>query len=353
MTRITEESAPSVNDWTTNTTLDEIAARLKAASRIALLTHSRPDGDAIGSTLAVARALQQIGQDARPVYMGNWAPRFDPIIGHTPVIYDDGSCWDESPLADADAVLILDTGSWNQLSEASDWLMSRADIAMICDHHAHGDPDVADRLYIDTTAAAACEIEAPLCATLLGIESIADLPQDIADALFVGLATDTGWFRHSNVTARTFRMAGSLLEAGANQERLFEMIEQNDRPARLALMQRALASVQYVDNERIAIMSLSQRDFLDTGADLGDAGGFAEMPRAIGTVRASAIIIETEPGRTKISFRSKGGDDPVDVNLIAQRLGGGGHAHAAGAKLAMNLDEARAAVIRALTPDAG
>lgn len=338
-----------MSDWATNTTLERIAVHLLGAGRIALLTHTRPDGDAVGSTIAVARALQHAGREAFPVYTGNWSPRFDQLVGHTPVVYEAPGCWDEAPLDDIGAVLVLDTGSWSQLMEAHDWLEPRHATTALIDHHAHGDPDVADLRVIETSAAAACEIVGRLCCLIVGVESATQLPIDIAEPLYVGLATDTGWFRHSNVSPAAFRLAGDLLEAGVDHERIFEIVEQNDRPARLALMQRALASLEYFDDERIAVMTLSQEDFLKAEADIGDAGGFADLPRMVGTVRAAAVIIETEQGTAKASFRSKGGEDSVDVNLVAQQLGGGGHKHAAGARLPGPLASARKSVIQALT----
>ncbi|MCA9311609.1 MAG: DHH family phosphoesterase, partial [Phycisphaerales bacterium] len=232
-----------MSDWSTNTTLERIAVHLLGSRRIALLTHTRPDGDAVGSTIAVARALKHVGREAWPVYTGNWSPRFDPIVGHTPVVYEAPGCWEDSPLNDIGAVLVLDTGSWSQLTEAHEWLEPRHAQTALIDHHAHGDADVADLRVINTKAAAACEIVGQLCCLIVGVDSPTQLPADIAEPLYVGLATDTGWFRHSNVSPAAFRLAGDLLEAGVDHDRIFEMVEQNDRPARLALMQKALASL--------------------------------------------------------------------------------------------------------------
>ncbi len=350
--------------WASNTTIDDLAAWLLRASRVVILTHVKPDGDAAGSTLAVARALNlarpnPIHPTAEPWYAGPAPDWFASLVARTPHrLITEKDRAEHDPRPDPDAVLILDTGAWTQLHDVREWLIPRSAIAAVVDHHRHGDPDVAHRLLIDPGSAAVAELATDLCVRLLKLKDASQLPKDIATPLYLGLATDTGWFRHSNVTPGVLRRAASLLEAGVDHASLYELIEQSDRPARLRLMARALASMDIIKNNRVAILSLTQQDFHDTHAAPTDTGGFSELSLGIGSVQVSILLTEafvdhhsTAPGSahiTKVSFRAKNGPDSMDVNAVARRLGGGGHIRAAGAKINAPLAEARQRVIEAL-----
>lgn len=345
-------ASPRADAWASNATLDEIAAALRATPRIAVLTHAKPDGDAIGSTLAVSRALATLGIEALPVYTGIWSPRFDPVIAGTRVIHEKHGDFKHPPLADIEHALILDTGSWNQLADCRAWLEPRTSTAIVIDHHAHGDPGVAARRYIDTKAAAACQIAAALCARLLGVPE-SRLPREVAEPLMLGLATDTGWFRHSSTTAAVLRLAADLVEAGARHNWLYQTVEQGDEASRLKVIARALASLEFVAHDRAVVVTVTQRDLKETGGTLDDTGGLTDLPQTVASVRVAASVVELEPALTKVSFRSKAAGAPgeidVDVNKLAQTLGGGGHRHAAGAKIHLPLSEAMKIVRAALT----
>ncbi|MFM9958655.1 MAG: DHH family phosphoesterase [Phycisphaerales bacterium] len=326
--------------WGSTRTLDEVASALRALKRVAVLTHARPDGDAVGSTLAVSRTLRRIGVEAWPVYMGLWSPRFDAVVGNTPVIHAHHHAWKDEPLASIQHVLILDTGSWNQLADARTWLEPRCPSAIVVDHHAHGDASVAPARYVDVKSAAACEIAAELCCKLLGVASAAKLPQDVAEPLMLGLSTDTGWFRHSSTSAHVLRLAGDLVEAGARHNWLYQTVEQGDEPTRLKLIARALGSLEFLEQNRVAMVTVTTSDLRDSGGSLDDAGGLTDLPMCVGAVRVAVSVVEVEPTLTKVSFRSKAGGLDIDVNALAQTLGGGGHRHAAGVKMHMPLREA-------------
>lgn len=339
---------PAIDEWRTTASLEQISARLISARRIAVFTHSKPDGDAVGSALALTRALAALGKHAIAVFLTPWSDRFNAVVRDTPVIIEHERWTDHEELRDIDTAVIVDTGSWSQLADARPWLEPRAADTIILDHHAHGDPGVAPARYIDTAAAAACEIIAALCARLLGIDAPARFPLPVAEALYLGIATDTGWFRYSNTTAQTLRLAADLIDAGVDHNALYRAIEQSDKASRLLLIGRALHSIRFVHNNTIAIMTITLRDIAETGADMEEVGGFTDLPQSVASVRSVAVLVELEPNLIKVSFRSKAGDDSVDVNLAAQQLGGGGHKHAAGAKIKRPLPEAINAVLDAL-----
>ncbi|HVZ94366.1 MAG TPA: DHH family phosphoesterase [Phycisphaerales bacterium] len=343
---------PQSAEWVSNETLDRIAELLRDSKRVVLLTHSKPDGDAAGSVLALARALHRLRIEAVPVFLNPWSPRFDGLVGSTKVIHEHKHTWNDPFFESVDRIAICDTGSWQQLADAKPWLEPRAASAVLLDHHAHGDPAVAAHRYVDVTAAAACEIVAELCVKLLGVSDARRLPVEIAEPLYLGVATDTGWFHHSNMTSRSLRLAADLVEAGVDHNKLYRTTEQAERVERLRLMGRGLRSLELHAGDTAAVISISQSDLAETGATLDEAGGLNDLPMTVASVRVSAVLIETEHRLTKISLRSKagdGGERGIDVNRIAQTLGGGGHFHAAGAKLQLPLAEAKARVIAAIT----
>lgn len=338
-------------EYVSNATLAQIATRLSEARRVAILTHSKPDGDAVGSSLALARTLAARGVSAIPVFLPPWSPRLDPIVAQTPVIQESHGTWRRDELADIDCVAIVDTGSWTQLADARPWLESHLDQTVVIDHHAHGDPALSSLRHVDTSAAAAAQLVAEVCRLLLAAPSCAALPTTIAEPLYLGLATDTGWFRHSNVTSDVMRLAAQLIDAGVDQNRLYRLVEQNDSPKRLLLIQRALMSLQLLSRDRAAVMSVTAADIAACEASQDELGGLTDLPQTVGTIRVVAVLTELEPHLVKVSLRSKAVEAPeqsVDVNAIAKSLGGGGHVHAAGAKLKLTLVEARARIVQIL-----
>lgn len=351
--------------WASTTTIADLGSWLRERRRVVVLTHLKPDGDAIGSTIAVTRAINQaaaargtvLEPTATPWYAGPMPDWAGEIIGPTDHrVLTQAERPDHDRREDPDGVLVIDTGAWTQLHEVREWLLPRREIAAIIDHHRQGDADVADRRVIQTSAAAACEPCAELCCVLLGASSPARLPVEIATPLYLGLATDTGWFRHSNVSPAVMRLAASLLEAGVDHSSLYEAVEQRDRPSRLRLMARALASMKFHQRERIAVMTLTLPDFHECNAAPTDSSGFAELALSAAPVQVSVLITEAfvadrDPAGsvTKVSLRSKNGPASMDVNEVARKLGGGGHIRAAGAKVHANLAETTRRLVEALS----
>lgn len=349
-----EEEIESANatGWTSNADAQSVAQRLRAASRVVVFTHTKPDGDAIGSTLALTLTLRDLGAQATTIAIGPWSPRFDFLAEGAPIIHREP---DQPPseqeirlIADADTFVITDTGSWSQLEAVRTHIETAPHKTIIIDHHGHGDESVANLRWIDTSAAAACEMVAHLCARILHHHSPAKLPRKIADCLYLGIATDTGWFRFSNVTSNTLRTAADLLDAGANADTLYQQTELTDSPERLLLMRRALASLRLEVGGEAAIMSLTLRDFEETGASRDDYGGIVDIPKTVGAIKVTALALESNDSRTKLSLRSKAGTGSVDVNIIAQQFGGGGHKHAAGARTDLPLEQTIDRLIHAI-----
>ncbi len=337
-----------------NASADEIARRLASTKRFIVTTHAKPDGDALGSTLAIARALARTGAQGEVWVVGPWPRWMSQIAGDTPLRKISADAPNVSLDSPPDTTIITDTGSWSQLDGLKDWLATRAEQTIIIDHHLHGDASMASLRYIDTTAAAVTELCAEVIESLLGLDVLDPFPPEIAEPLYLGLATDTGWFKYSNVTPDTLALASRLLSSGVNHARLYQLTEQTDEPSRPRLLGKALSSIEYHADGKIALMCLRQTDFDATGAGTEDTGGFAESVMAVAGVSVVCTLTEmSRPGQpaqlTKGSLRSKPGPGAIDVAAVTATLGGGGHARAAGVKLAMPLDQARTAILAALT----
>lgn len=348
------------SQWTSTIDARGVADWINTQSTLLLLTHAKPDGDALGSTVALARAINLTRNSSGAASaaecwyaapMPEWSKS---IIGNTKV----RTIEDNQPVPgafDPEGIIITDTGTWSQLAPFAEFLRPRLDRTTIIDHHLQGDAEIATRRLLDTAAAGVVQPVAEICCQLLGLEDPSKLPADIATPLYVGLATDTGWFKHSNVDGRVMRLAGQLLDAGVNHTALFSMLYQRDRAARFKLMARALESMQLIHDKHAAIMTLSLQDFKDTNAAPGESGGFVDLPQSVASIRVVALLTEQKDADgvfTKISLRSKPdeweGNPPVDVNQVCNTLGGGGHARAAGAKIRLPLEEAALKLIEAL-----
>ena len=339
-----------------NVDLAQAARFLLDAQRPLLVTHAKPDGDAFGSVVALAASLRHLGHPATGWLIPPVPRAFDALPGRK--LTHDHRDGQPCPVQDPDALVILDTASWSQLAPLRPALEPLLDRALILDHHVTRDVP-AKLLHADTSAAACCEIVGDLIRLLdlaTGHDSLA-VPA-VRDGLFVGIASDTGWFRHSNTTPRTHDWAAALLRAGVDHDALHQTLEQSDRPERLALLVRALAGLKLLSGDRAAVMVLTESDFLDTGASLEETERIIDIPRTVESVQVVALITQPpadrrsqtnpRPQPIRVSFRSKAGPAAVDVAALASRWGGGGHVRAAGAKVQASLEDVVREVTQAL-----
>ena len=368
MSGTTVSSAPAVNTakWGSGIGLPEIAEWLRTKSKIVVATHVKPDGDAVGSSIGLVRALNLAQKSAGPVslpprarawYFGprpSWIKR---VVGETPSVSIENVS--EIEHEGADAVVIVDTGSWVQVEMIKPWLKAHGPEIAVVDHHAQGDADIAPRRYVDTTNAAAAQPVAELCRLILQKKTLAELPREVAEPLYLGMATDTGWFKHSNVTPKVLRTAADLLATGVDHAALYVNIEQRERLPRLKLLGRALDSLKLYDDNRVAVMTITKKDYAETGAQASDSGGFADHSQTLETVMVTVVLTEADASEfgmeakageklTKVSMRSKSVAGSVDVNAVAKEFGGGGHVRAAGAKMAMGMEEAKAKLLEGI-----
>jgi phosphoesterase RecJ-like protein len=326
--------------YESNTTLIDIADRLGAAQRLLLTTHAKPDGDALGSIVALGLALRARDKAVElrvlPPRPANLA-----FLDHAmPVVLHEGPA--ARHIDEPDLIVVTDTGAWSQLEPLRAFLEPRAERTIVIDHHLHGDM-VGTMQYVDATAAAACQIVADLIDTL-GVT----FDHAIAEALFVGIASDTGWFRFSNTRPATHELAARLLAAGVDHAALYARTEQGERPEKLALLNRALDSMELIADGRAAVLTLRLADFKQTGARPDETERLVDVPQIARDVQVVALVVEHDGRQTRLSFRSKPTDHAIDVNALARTFDGGGHARAAGAKVDQPIDTVRPRVIDAI-----
>ena len=346
---LTHDRQNDLNEYTSNIDLDQAAAFLREAQgRIAVLTHTKPDGDAGGSVVALVSALRAMGKDAVGLLVPPILPGLSPMVSVPGVQVVD----DVAQIPAAQHYVIVDTGAWSQVGPLRELIEEHLDHTTIFDHHLAGDIPAARR-YIDSKSAAAAEIIADLVEMLVDVPALdKEVGKIINEALFTGISSDTGWFRFSNVTPRTHTLAARLIDRGVDHANLFGRLEQSERPEKLALLIRAVGSLQLLADGKAAIMTLRVADFDETGALPEETERLIDIPQAVSSIQAIALITEVHHGegiQTRISFRSKPLANAVNVSQLAEQFGGGGHARAAGAKLDAPVDEVVQRVVEALT----
>ncbi|PYI86528.1 MAG: hypothetical protein DMF21_05450 [Verrucomicrobia bacterium] len=314
-----------------NTTFEEIGQVLRGNQCFAILSHVRPDGDALGSQLALALSLQQLGKDVRiwnedgMLEKYSFLPRAE-LLTKPP-----------STAIDVDVAVALDTAIQNRLGTTLAAVGS-AKIWINIDHH-RSNPGYGDLVIIDSSAPATGEI-------IFRLIKSQDLPfnHDIAENLFAAISTDTGSFQYPKTSARTFEIAAELVRAGGlDVGQISQQLYENYPRRRLELLRDLLRTMRFGEDGRVASFSLS----LKTAADLAvlpeDNEGLIDHLRAIRGVIVAVFFEELAGGKVRVSMRSK--DEAVDVCAICQKFGGGGHTLAAGARIRGSLAEVEEKVL--------
>lgn len=303
--------------------------------RFLLTTHINPDGDAIGSEVAFARMLRALGKQAR-VLNDSPTPRAFGWLGlEAPVeVYTEELA--ERCFSEADALVVLDTGNKQRIGRLANHLDRHAIAIAIVDHHV-----THDGFGQVNVIEPACAAAAVLVYELI-LEAGVVLDPVTADALYVGLATDTGHFRYSNTDARALRMAADLVERGVDAAEVSARVHQSAPPGRLRFFGEALAALEMRFGGQLVVIEVAPEQFERHGLVGADTEGLVDMPRIVEGVEAVALFSEVEPGKVKVSLRSTG---RVNVDGVCSRLGGGGHPHAAGVQMRGTREQAKARIL--------
>ena len=309
----------------------EISQILREHRRFAILGHVRPDGDALGSQLALALSLQALGKEVRVwnedgmLEKYSFLPRAE-LLTKPP-----------STPEDFDVAIALDTAIQNRLGTALAAVRS-SKIWINIDHHV-SNPGYGDVVHIDSSAPATAEI-------VFRLIKSQGLPfnRDIAENLYAAISTDTGSFQYPKTSADTFEIAAELIRTGLDVGRLSQQLYENYPRRRLELLRELLRTMRFQQEGRVASFGLT----LKTAAELGvlpeDNEGLIDHLRAVRGVIVAVFFEELSDGKVRVSMRSK--SDAVDVCAICQKFGGGGHTLAAGARARGTLPEVEDRVLK-------
>lgn len=303
---------------------DEIIEALKGKKRVLIGSHINPDGDALGSTLALGMALSKMGKEV-VLYNRDGVPKSLAFLPHSALIVR------QIPEVPYDAAVLVDCAS----PERAGVPFENAKITgpkIAIDHHRI-DESAVNISCIDETAASAGEV-------ILRLLKRMNVPvnADTAVCIYCTLAVDTGFFRYSNTTEAVLRVAAELVGCGADPWTVAKNLEESYPPERFYLLAQSLATIEVSKDGKYAHMDVTQKMIKDTGASIEMSDEFASIPRSVGSVLVSALFREMESGKIKVSLRSK---EAIDVSAMAKKFGGGGHAHAAGCSITGTLQEVK------------
>ncbi len=302
-----------------NSMMTEIVRQIKAGQRFLVCAHASPDGDAIGSTLGLMLGLEKLGKEVVAYNADGVPDTFSFLPGADRLLDDLGG------QAEFDVVFVLDAGD---LSRTGDQVAKRAPVLINIDHHPGS--DFGDICYLDTNVAATAVL---IYRLLLACDL--SLDQDIALSLYTGLLSDTGSFRYANSNQEAFNVGGELVSLGIDPWQVASALYESQPPERMKLLSQVLATLFIAPEGKYASVYMTLDMLEKTGALPEHTDGFVNYPRAVSGVEVAVFFRQVEAGKVKISFRSRG---RIDVNQLAQKLGGGGHKNAAGAHGEGSLD---------------
>jgi len=302
---------------------------LKPGRCCVITTHYSLDGDAVGSELALAAFLRQIGIESRIINQDP-VPRIYKFLDEN----NEAKAYEESDnelINAVDFAFLLDISTWDRIGSPAEAIRALPAKIICIDHHATSD-GLADIEMTDPGASATGELIYDMIIALGG-----EITPPIARALFVAIATDTGWLRFENTSRRVFEIMADLTTKGAHPAELNNLVYEQLRWQRMGLLARGLLNLQSAADGRIVWMALTRQMFEETGADDEDIEGMIDILRTIAGVEIVILLREAGDDTIRISLRSK---NSVDVGRLAERFGGGGHRRAAGIRMRAALDEA-------------
>ena len=315
---------------------ESVINAIREADSFLVVTHIYPDGDALGSQIAMGNILRSLGKQVY-LYSEETVPNLYAFLPGC-----EGLDTALPDLKNIDCVIALDCGDRLRLGKAMDNLLAVHPFVMI-DHHT-GKKKFGDHVWVDSQRASTGEMVYDIAVAL-----DADIDTDTAYCLYTAIVSDTGSFKYSSTTSETFRIAGELIAKGVRPSDVAGKLFDNFSVNRLQLLKAVLATLNLHGENSIAIIHVTQDMFEETATIAADTENFINYPRSLASVKVAAFIKETQTDLISVSLRSKGKE--CDVAVVASKFGGGGHRNAAGFKIrAENIADVQEKLLQELLP---
>ena len=317
--------------------LQKISELIGQCRAFLIVSHERPDGDALGSELALYHLLRQLGkeatvysQDATPEHY-RFLPGSDRIVHALP------------PPATFDAAIIVDCSDLGRIGKEADKVQEIRHLANIDHHVSNG--GFCEASLIDPEASSTGEL---ICRLISHAQW--SINQEMATCLYTAILTDTGGFRYGNTGVESLRNAAELVAKGASPQWISENVYESYAPAKIRLMAAVLPTLALEEGGRVGSLTVTLQAIAAAGALSEHTEGFVDLPRTIRGVEISILYLELPDGHFKLSLRSKGS---VNVERVARAFGGGGHVNAAACRIEGTLPDIRRRVILAIRASGG
>ncbi|MCF0125028.1 MAG: bifunctional oligoribonuclease/PAP phosphatase NrnA [Clostridia bacterium] len=309
-------------------TLDDILIKLKENEKIVILTHESPDGDAVGSCMAMKLVLEQMGKKPDVII-----PEYSRLFNFLPEIEDIKK---ESDVDQYDLAISLDCANFKRL--VGNEHFENAKTTIVIDHHG-SNKMYGDINYVNPVSPACCEV----LAGMFSYHGI-NITKEIGTCLVAGIITDTGGFRHSSVNAETFEFTAELIRIGVNIPEIYKKTMNTKTKANFLLTKKIIDRMEIIEDGRITFTYITAEDEREVNAEPGDHEGLVEIGRDIEGVDVSIFLREKEEeGAYKISLRTT---ETVNASDVCLMFGGGGHPRAAGALIQGNVEQVKEKILK-------
>lgn len=309
-------------------TLDEILKEMNEAEKIVILTHESPDGDAIGSSLAVKWMLKSLNKEADVII-----PEYSRLFNFLPAI---DQVKKESDIQKYDLAIAVDCADLKRLAKNEYFINAEKTIGI--DHHGSNNM-YADLNYVNPVSPACCEVLAGMFEYFQ-----VDITKEIGTCIMTGIITDTGGFRHAGINPETFEFTAELIRKGVNIPDIYKRTLRTKTKANFLLTQKVMERMELLEDGKVTFTYITAQDEKEVEAEPGDHEGLVDIGRDIEGVEVSVFIRQKEEKEAyKISLRS---GDRINVSDICLMFGGGGHPRAAGALVQGNVEQVKEKVLK-------
>jgi bifunctional oligoribonuclease and PAP phosphatase NrnA len=303
----------------------ELRELLTIPRNVAIFSHRNPDGDAIGSALAMRHYLEQYGHTVHVMFPSEYPEEFEELPGAKDILI-----WDlhteecKHVLAQKNVFFLLDFNAWNRIDKLGEYAKNLGGKVIMIDHHLYPEP-IADFTFSDPEASSTCEM---VYHFITNMGDARRINPTVGECIFTGLVTDTGSFRHAT-SSTVYRIAADLVDRGVRDTDVQDRIFNSQKEKNLRLLGHCLANrMEFLPEYRTALIWLSKRDYEDFNIQRGDTEGIVNYLLTVKDVQLAAFI-HNQPTVVKLSLRSKGN---LDVQEICRKhFNGGGHKNASGA----------------------